>query len=192
MSTEVIDARSAPADPNTTLRANYPVGAFVYVRAQNVRATVIGHTEDGQVTILNGGSKTNVAPGDDLIVIALSAEDYAQRMATGAAELARNHGSESVVTPAVTRLLTEEPTPNNDLIHVVTRVTSHFTLRKRLTGSDADVVRRLNEGFYPGNSEFDRTWFGQVNGDETSGNATRQDVLVELEVVNELPARDAQ
>lgn len=194
MTIEVTDARTN-VSVATTLRDHYPVGAFIYLRSVGNRAVVIGHTET-EVIVLIGDEKRSIVPDDDFIVLARSAEDYAQRVANEARRLTREHGyTMSITDAALEHLLTQEDqTP--DVLCVVVHTVGHYLVQGRVPGTDdvsaEQVTELLRHDYYARHGEFGQDRFRQLNQATRRGELVRSVPMmsVTIEVVDHFPEPD--
>jgi len=106
-----------PAEP--TLENTYPLGAFVAYNGitadgQRRRALVVEHGDDGESLVLQDGVERVTVTGDAveaIVVLAKSADAFAQRVTAKALALGREHNWCSVAETAVRELNNNPATP---------------------------------------------------------------------------------
>lgn len=165
-----VDKR-APVEPPPppTLLERIPLGSFVAYNGPSTdgerkRAVVIDHVDDA-IVVIDGAERVTVA-GDELatvIVLAKSADAYANRVSVKARTLAKANGWCGTAEDAITELNT---TPEGDdsqtrrTVYVEVVSTSRFALlpTNRSQRSDHDILEQLKDRYY-GATEFNYDWF---------------------------------
>lgn len=190
----VLDQRVAESTPLAPLNERVPLGSFVAYNGpsddgERKRAIVIGHGDDGELLeLLDGPDKIVLDDAEQLatvVVLATSADRYAQRVSTKSRALGRKHGWCEVAENAITEL---NQTPENgtfeamEPINVRVTITRDLVLRPRRTHYNGSTVTpenmldQLQRKFYH-SAEFNYDSFQQLDG--------TQDMQVTIEVVDE-------
>lgn len=193
----VVDER-VPAEPapDPTFAELYPVGAFVAYNGpsddgQRKRAVILEVDESAKsVTVLDGAERVAVT-GDDVakvIILAKSANAFAERVSVKARALGKANGWCSVAEEAVEELNNKSPDedPRRQVVRVLATVEVPFELMttRYTSGKPADeLLELLRNNFYTYYSEFDRTYF-------RTQNSVSEDTRVSLRVVDEFPTTD--
>jgi hypothetical protein len=168
----VTDGRAPAPEAPPTLADRFPLGAIVAWNGavedgQRRRAVVVEHHDDeGSITVLDGVERVVVTAEEltSAIVLAASADRYAQRVSNKARALGRTHSWCEVAEQAITELnQTPEDADERGAMNVVVTTVGHYRLvptrdgRTRLTGRhNGDLTALLRERFYASNGEFDR------------------------------------
>jgi hypothetical protein len=153
---------------------------------------VIGHTDES-VELLDGPERV-VLTGDELntvIVLAASADKYAQRVSVKSRALGRAHNWCDVAEQAIEELNStpeKSDDESSERIHVVVTTTGHYTVRRANRRhapfvTDENMLEIMRERFYVGSGgEFNFDYFQHVRG------ATNPVVSVDMRVVDEFPS----
>lgn len=191
----VVDER-APVEPtpSPSLSERVPLGAFVAYNGpsadgERMRAIVVGHGADDQtLELLNGPERVTLEDPTQVasvIVLAKSADGYAQRVSTKARALGRAHDWCDTANDAIAEL---NSTPEHDTdvtpmgpIKVRMTVTRDVVARPRRTRNrrsitPANLLAELQRAVYVG-AELNYDQFQQLDG--------TGDVEVKLELVDE-------
>jgi hypothetical protein len=175
---EVADERQLP-EPSTEERI--PVGAFVFARDEDVRGVVVDHKKDAdgnpEIGILSGSRRRSIPVTDNVVVLALSTEDYAQRVATEGINIANDRGRRDVVDPVITSLLTRPDAGSNDgAVRVKITTVGHYVVRARHADefTPERIAATLRQYWYPQHGEFNFDHVMHVNDrDDPNHNTVR-------------------
>lgn len=180
MTIEVKDVRAER--PVGDHKETYPVGAFVLVRSTRRRVTVIGHT-DTRIIALDGETKCEIEPSDDLIVLGRSTEEYVNRIVTDVTRVASENSRTRDALPALAHLTDESPDGRNQPLYVRVTTVGHYILAPRVQFGSSDELRRyLRDGYVDSHGSFDSSYFIHVqsNGEGELGTVATHSVTMEL------------
>jgi hypothetical protein len=170
----VNDART-PVDPaENTLTSRVPLGAFIAYNGtvedgQRKRAVVVDHDEESNSVTVQDGTERVTITGDELenvVILASSADGFAQRVSQKAETLGRVHSWCDVARAAVRELNNEPEQVNRGSIYVEVSIKVPFELlptrymTENVGLDDEHVTRYLRETFHPDWSyAFNRDYF---------------------------------
>lgn len=175
MDVNVVDARKMRSEDTLTTR--YPMGSFLYLRNENIRVTTVGHTED-MIVILDGDTKREVPPGDDVLVLGRSTEEYVQRLMRETLRVADGNGYRATAEPALVELTTSEDSVADDLVYVEVTTVGRYVLmpRYRAHRDVNQLTNALRSAYYMRHGEFDTSYFTNVSNLDNAVNGDLGDV----------------